>query len=253
MRKLLISLLLVIISFNLSGQVMFPGVVASSKYIETSTLMNGLIGWWKLDESTGSIANEEINDHDATLYGSVGHSTDAVTGYALDFSGATGQYGSVANSNDFDVTTAISVSFYIKFDVAPSGVYQYYVSYTHSTSPYQAMHLYIDGDNALFFAVYNTSGTKYYARTDYGYTFSTGTWYHIVGICPGTASPMGIYVNNVDVSVTVKTLIGTILDYSGSVNIGSSENTLNGRMDDVRIYNRPLTTSEIQELYDKIP
>lgn len=252
MRKLITGILL-IISITASGQVMLPGVVASSGQTSSSTLFNGLIARWDLDESTGTTAAESVNGHDATLYGSIGHSTDAVTGYALDFSGATGQYGSAANHADFQVSTTISVSIWVKFDTAPTTEYTYFLSYNTSGSPYQAMHVYRDGDGAVFFAVYNTSGTKYYARTNYGYSISTGVWYHIVGVCPGTGSAMRIYVNETNAVGASNTLTGTILQFTGPVYLGVTANTFDGRMDNVRIYNRELTTAEISELYDELP
>lgn len=250
MRKILISILFCI-STLASAQMMLPGIVASS--VQTSTLSNGMIAKWELDESTGTTAVEDVNGHDATLYGSVGHSTDAVTGYALDYSGATGQYGSAANHADFQVSTTISVSLWIKFDVVPSAQYIYFLAYNTSSSPYQAMHVYIDTDNALFFAVYNTSGTKYYARSNYSYPFATGTWYHIVGICPGTGSAMKLYINDTNAVGSATTLTGTIYQFNGPVYLGVSANTFNGRMDNVRIYDRELTTAEISELYDELP
>jgi len=253
MRKLLISILLVVASISAPAQMMLPGVIASSVQTETSTLEDGLIARWDFDESTGTLAAESVNGHDATLYGSIGHSTDAVTGYALDFSGSTGQYGSAANHADFQVSTTISVSLWVKFDVVPSAQYIYFLSYSTSGSPYQAMHVYIDGDNTLFFAVYNTSGTKYYARSNYGYSFSTGVWYHIVGICPGTGSAMSLYVNETNAVGAATTLTGTIYQFTGLVYLGLSANTFNGRMDNVRIYDRELTVSEISELYDELP
>ena len=253
MRKLLVAILL-FISTIASGQMMLPGVVASSRYVETSTLNNGLIARWDFDESTGTTAAESVNGHDATLYGSIGHSTDAVTGYALDFSGSTGQYGSAANHADFQVSTTISVSFWIKLDAALPVGYTYFITYSTSGSPYQAMHTYYDADGTLFFAVYNTSGTKYYARSNYGYTLSTGVWYHIVGVCPGTGSAMRLYVNGaIPPNGNSTTLTGTIYQFTSSVFLNVSANTFDGRMDNVRIYNRELTTAEISELYDELP
>jgi len=254
MRKFLISILLVIVSISVSGQMMLPGVVASSRQTSSSTLNNGLIARWDLDESTGTLAVEEVNGHDATLYGSIGHSTDAVTGYALDFSGATGQYGSAANHADFQVSTTVSVSLYVKFDAVPgASEYTYFLSYSTSGAPYQAMHVYRDGDGAIFFAVYNTSGTKYYARTNYGYSLSTGVWYHIVGVCPGTGGAMTLYINETNVVGASNTLTGTIYQFNGPVYLGANANTFNGRMDNIRIYDRELTTAEISELYDELP
>ena len=83
---------------------------------------------------------------------------------------------------------------------------------------------------------------------------SEGYWYHLVGIYDGEA--LRIYV---DSTLEGNSNIGEFTPYSGSASlrIGNILNTnhgnagvFNGKIDDIRIYNRALSEFEINKLYD---
>ena len=76
------------------------------------------------------------------------------------------------------------------------------------------------------------------------------TWYHVVGV--RETDTVRVYVNGVQVA-KVKTL-STAISYGlmnpafiGSKDAGSG--LFNGYLDDIRIYSRPLNSSEVQEIY----
>ena len=74
-----------------------------------------------------------------------------------------------------------------------------------------------------------------------------GEWIHLVAVTDSTNSK--IYLNGTNVSTTVDNL-NPVLD--SVVNLGrwpSSIHYYNGKMDDVRIYNKALTEEEVQMLY----
>jgi hypothetical protein len=88
-------------------------------------------------------------------------------------------------------------------------------------------------------------------------TVAANTWAHVAGMATdGTASGLRIFINGVESSKTT--------DNGGSANPGSLDSTdmwigvrqngsgdtpFLGLLDDIRIYNRALTPSEIQQLY----
>jgi hypothetical protein len=72
---------------------------------------------------------------------------------------------------------------------------------------------------------------------------AVGSWYHLVGVYDG--SNVRIYVNGQEGTPHAKS--GLILDNVGNVDIGWA---LNGAIDDVRIYNKALTASEVRRLYN---
>lgn len=79
-------------------------------------------------------------------------------------------------------------------------------------------------------------------------TISPGNWYHVVGTYNGSSAK--IYVNGLEENST---------DYSGTLDGTSTENnfigkssdaTFNGSIDEVMIFNRSLTATEISDLYN---
>ncbi len=85
-------------------------------------------------------------------------------------------------------------------------------------------------------------------------TLNKNTWYHIVGVLVPGAS-MKIYINGVEQTgnMAYGSLPAGIAVNDQSILIGNdhdAEGTFDGGIDDIRIYNRALSESEIGELYN---
>ena len=85
----------------------------------------------------------------------------------------------------------------------------------------------------------------------YGATaLQTNTWYHVAGVYDAAAGTMTVYLNGqVDAGAQVGTITSTQQDSPENVRIGRRANggyLFNGRVDDVRIYDRALSATEIQ-------
>ena len=65
MRKFLIGLLF-LIPVNIFGQILIPGVIASSISSEPSSLLTDILAYWKYDEDSGTNLNDEVSTHDGT-------------------------------------------------------------------------------------------------------------------------------------------------------------------------------------------
>ncbi|HBU07276.1 MAG TPA: hypothetical protein DEB09_04295, partial [Candidatus Magasanikbacteria bacterium] len=96
------------------------------------------------------------------------------------------------------------------------------------------------------------------ASTDYIYiarptytastTLSVNNWYHIVGTYNGNTS--SIYINGV-LNTSTNSGSFSIGSNTSSLSIGGYvSNYFNGNLDDVRVYNRALSTQEIEKLYN---
>lgn len=106
--------------------------------------------------------------------------------------------------------------------------------------------------NEVFFA--KTSGNKafilyggYENDLTIDFTYTTKTWYHIVALFDGTTAKL--YANNNIIGSSDKASWNTTLD---SLFIGSQCNKMkyhNGKIDELGIWNRALTTEEINKLY----
>jgi hypothetical protein len=86
-------------------------------------------------------------------------------------------------------------------------------------------------------------------------SFTNGQWLHLVGV--GTATSEQLYVNGILVS-NVTGLVSSDIGQATVMNIGRDVSNgggpgyddFDGRMDEVRIYNRALSATEVQQLYD---
>ncbi|MSU74458.1 LamG domain-containing protein [Candidatus Kaiserbacteria bacterium] len=79
------------------------------------------------------------------------------------------------------------------------------------------------------------------------------TWYHIVGVkIPGLISTTSkIYINGIEVPGAVETdMTPNIIDASPVIGRLGVVRYFNGSIDDVRIYNRALSASEVTQLYN---
>ncbi|MBI4018101.1 MAG: LamG domain-containing protein [Candidatus Aenigmarchaeota archaeon] len=84
-------------------------------------------------------------------------------------------------------------------------------------------------------------------------TLSTNVWYHVAGVFV-TNTSLNIYVNGVLENRNVSSVPSSVLDSSVATTIGgrggAAESFFNGTIDEVRLTNRSLNTTEIQEHHE---
>ncbi|MDP4008875.1 MAG: LamG domain-containing protein, partial [bacterium] len=86
-------------------------------------------------------------------------------------------------------------------------------------------------------------------------TYASSQWHHVVFVNTGVAGEQKIYVNGVDDSEVTASETSSF-SYTGphSIRLGRrgvcNDSYRNGKIDDVRIWNRALSSTEIQMLYD---
>ena len=205
------------------------------------------VAYWKLDDGIGIAATDSNgNINPGTL-----HPNDMlwvlgkVGPYALNFNGSN-SYVSVPDSSLLRIAAGSPVTLvaWIKPASLPFAV------------PGEIVGKGVRGVNGYGININGSSvniGSHGGSNFNSTATLTAGNWYHIVGIINGANTK--IYINGVaDASTgTVNTPANTI----DTVNIGAvlttSPNTygnyFNGTIDDVRIYARALTASEIMTLY----
>lgn len=209
----------------------------TSVYLRTgqgSSCDSGLVGWWKLDDSSGTTATDSSgNGNNGTLV-NMDPPTDWISGQvggALDFDGGN-DYVNCGNGESLDITGDITIAFWLYLDnfgsepdIITKG------NYTQSYS------VWINSSGQIRFALNNDRLTS-------NSTLSTGTWYHVAVTREG--SERKIYIDGEeDESDTYGSAIGTT---TGDMTLSSSSYSLNGRLDDVRIYNRALDANEVAQL-----
>ena len=174
-------------------------------------------------------------DSNATLFNSPTYSSSQ--GGYLSFNG-TNQYGTLAG-------TPLNLSAYTK-------CVWFYLNTTFDNN----LISYSDpGGHYMFFGGTNTLYTGHTAWAGFPYTnpsvttFSNSTWYFAT-VTFNTTDGMSLYVNNsLDHTYTAIKTAPT----AGSVNIASYSaggNLLNGRISQVLLYNRALTSQEVIQIYN---
>jgi len=208
--------------------------------------VGGLLAHWKLDgNGTDEQGNNDLSNNGASF-------VSGVDGQSAEM--APNDYFAIQNFNyNSSGHREVTVSAWIK---TTNGGDQVIVSYDRN----EYWRLEINGNGGgtgqIGWDVKTNSG-----QLDFGSNtrVDDGNWHHVVGVYDnGTAK---IYIDGVeDVSTTSGSTFGTGISRYGFVGVGSEAsnfdgnqgpaNFFDGTIDDVRLYDRALSSSEIQDLYD---
>ncbi|OHA42431.1 MAG: hypothetical protein A3H68_00475 [Candidatus Taylorbacteria bacterium RIFCSPLOWO2_02_FULL_46_40] len=214
------------------------------------TLNSGLVGWWTFDgkNMAQNVADSSGLNNNGYMSGFTSTST-AVTpgkiGQALKFDGVN-DYVRAGDIGVDENQSSLTVSFWAKVNSLTRG--EYLVSRYGSGPDLWYFGHEVDNDIAFYTYTAITSTSGYMAN---GFS-ATNVWHHIVGVYDGVR--VRIYVNgvlgtknqgsltgNTNTGVTAPLVIGTFTTATGFAS---------GSLDDVRIYNRALSASEISQLYN---
>ena len=200
-------------------------------------LATNLVSYWKLDESSGNAADASGGGFTLTNNNGVTYSSAVINNGAV-FTRSSSQYLSNTSSTLGLVASNFSFSFWIKV-VSTTLYYTIIGKDTAVSRGYQA---YNDIDGVGF----TIGGTSliFTAKP----TLSTSVFSHIVITQSGTSS--SIYQNG----SLVGTATGASIPSSTAVfeigNDGSYGDYLDGRMDEVGVWSRALTSGEVTQLYN---
>ncbi len=232
--------------------VSFLTIATYAQTIHAATIVKpannlGLVGYWSLNEGTSTIATDFSGNGNTSTLTNMDANTDWVNGKrgkALDFDG-TNDYVNIP-SNLGLTTYPITISAWAKSSATNSGL------------PHTAVALADTASSNRMFAIGFSTTTKAFIRIGniaaYFYDGSQdvidGKWHHLVGVF-NSATDIRLYVDGVlDKSLTTE---GYGIGFN-NVNIGrigrvSPFGYMNGQVDEVRIYNRALSLTEIKSLY----
>ena len=199
-----------------------------------------LVGWWKFDESTGTIASDSSgNGNNGVLKGNpVWKPQGGKTGGAIELSGK-GDYVEISNESAFDIKGQITVSAWVNITDVPQ---EWTGIVTKGDSAWRVSTSY--AKNAFHFGV---AGRDYLNGQ---ITVDSGQWHNVV--CVYNGQQMRIYVDgNPDVTAMQQTGPIATNDFPVCIgeNIEAKGRCFHGLIDDVRIYNYALSENEIGELY----
>ncbi|RKY10123.1 MAG: hypothetical protein DRP66_00455 [Planctomycetota bacterium] len=208
----------------------------------------GLVGWWKLDETSGTTANDSSgNDNHGTLKNMSGDEwTGGVIDGALEFDG---NNDSVLAPSMAVPETAFTFALWFKPDADwsfASGTERFFdwMDAAGTSRPYWTFNM--GGDGKIGLGVY-IDGVKYNNIKTTTSSWSSADWHHLAVTWDGT--DFKVYVNAVQEGPAV-THSGSHFANSGLCIGKRREGTwrFDGLLDDVRIYNRALDADEIAAL-----
>ncbi|QQS39311.1 DUF2341 domain-containing protein [Candidatus Woesebacteria bacterium] len=209
-------------------------------------LIQGLVGYWPMDETTGNPSDKSGNSTTLTNNNSTAF-TAAKFGNSGELNG-TSQYFEAADSAHLSVTGSLTLSAWINPDDT-TGSQNIVGKWDGTNTSYL---LALEGNEVR---MYIDSASNYQATTALDITANIFT--HVVGTYNAESQTLKIYANGVEIPSTQSgTIPSSINDNAGETVIGADDSAANyfdGHIDDVRIYNRTLSPADIQNLYNWAP
>lgn len=203
-------------------------------------LSSGLLGYYPF---SGNANDESGNDNHGVVYGA-DLTTDGANTNDNAYHFSNNSYISIENVAAFDDLSEFTLSAWVNPDFL--NVHNNIIS---KVTPNRDFNLQLTnvGIDAHF-----AEGSTYYRAWFNDYTISLNTWTHIVSTWDGTN--WKIYINGDLVKVSADYNVEPLWN-GGYMTIGNllpnSHEGFNGKIDDVRIYNRVLTSCEIDYLSEE--
>ncbi|MBY0424878.1 MAG: LamG domain-containing protein, partial [Cytophagales bacterium] len=210
-------------------------------------LSNGLVGSYPFDGNANDLSG--LGNNGTVTGASLANDRFGNPNSSYSFNGID-QFISIGNNNSLKMQNGLSISVWIKpYTIPTSGLYNIISDHAPGEAVDGSGKVLRFAGNEIQFIVYGVYafGNAIYAR----YTFPTSEgnkWHHIVGTYDG--SLVKLYIDGVLVDQISNNL--PIAVNNNPLLIGKSGygEYFNGEMDDLRIYNRGLTSDEVSALYN---
>lgn len=214
------------------------------------TLTTGLIGYWKFDDGSGTNAVDSSGeDNTANLVRPATWGVGIVGG-CVSLNGTNGYVRVPSQPNLEQITNAVTIATWIK--ISPTGdmqtIARKVLDENTNLYPYAAYDLVIQDNGTNFTPRMGVTRADSTRGLAYGNTHNYGSWYYLVGTYDGTN--VTIYVNGVQEGIAA--FSGAIIQTPAPLCIGrygTVAETVNGSIDEFRLYNRALSGSEVLNLY----
>ncbi|MDD4924653.1 MAG: LamG domain-containing protein [Dehalococcoidales bacterium] len=248
-RKLLFIIVLPVVLLISTGVALgLNGFFGGGGSILADTFARGLVGYWSFDEGSGSIAYDASgNGNDGILTNEPTWAAGKIAG-ALELDG-TNDYAVVSDNDALDPysgSLTISTWVYLNNISSPNRQIvskEIWVSNTHGYL------MQISSGNVSIKIGDGTNAVTLTSDTD----LNTNTWYHLVAVFDRSGDE-SIYINGaLDDASSIISVTGDI-NPSAPFYIGIERtftNYFSGKIDEVRIYNRALSATEVRYHYNR--
>ncbi len=214
----------------------------------------GPIAHWMLDDGTGTTAVDSAGGNDGTLFNWPATPTwvAGVLNGGLSFDGSNDR----VDVGTFDVAgSGLTLMGWFNADALPDTTDPRLISKASSTAEADAwwqLSILTNAGTANIRLRAKAGGTTS-TLVDSSTSLNAGEWYFAVGTYDAATGEMKLYLNGIEVASQIHPVAGP-LSTNGSVPValganGSPEQFFDGVLDDLRIYDRALSASEIADRY----
>lgn len=203
------------------------------------------VGWWKMDENTGTAANDSMgNSTTGTLTNTPTWATGKLNS-AVSFAGSN-QHVLIADDSDFDFADDEDMTLTTWFKHTTASAQEIILS-KYAAAGYKIV-MESDGDITCGLD-YDATWTPTDSATSTLATYDDGNWHHIACIKTGATS-LSLYIDGIligsDSSLTATNILTNADPLYLGIDDDGATNDFTGTLDDVRIYRYPLTLQQIR-------
>jgi hypothetical protein len=234
-----------------------PSINLTVKNAVNNNLVAGLAAYWKCDDGKGI----QLIDSQAALVGTLQTGASWSTGVfdgAVSFDGLTG-FIEVPDTQSLHISGNLSLACWVKQSSLPaSPALMYYLEKGLDDHDNYAMGVQASsGGLKLFFEFEDPSGINHHYLQSGTVGLTVGQWTHVALVFDDTANTVrffkdGSQVGSVPVTESLNGSVTAPLQI-GRENFAGYEWPYSGSLDDLRIYNRALTASEVAALAQSHP
>jgi hypothetical protein len=236
MKKIILLLSLCVSSILLKAQNV-------PSYVPT----NGLVGWWPF---SGNAIDSSGNGNNGTVNNGAALTTDRFgnTNAAFDFDGLDDYISATPSLPTGSAPRTVSCWFKTTAGAIPTSQYPNYQTMTGWGSPFGGPIIFPQHVVAPTGRAYFESGSGGNQLNSQG-AVNDGTWHQIVTTYDGAGSRVKMYIDGVLHDSSAIVTLGTASSYFGIGNVSWANIPFRGQIDDVGLWNRALTASEVSNLY----
>ncbi len=225
-------------------------LVLSAPAAALAEVTNGLVGWWTFNEGSGTTAADSSSRfgataHDGTLTNGPTWSTGP-RGGAVTFDGSD-DYILVGDAASLQIPNFTVMLWLYPTNLA-MGQWQPLVTKTNNGGQNRNYGLYLNLSNPTVHYSFQAIDCTTFRSYDSTGNITANQWTHIAMTYNGTA--LSLYMNGrLDSSQTISGTPCMTTDPLRISEATATYRTVYGSIDDVRIYNRPLSAAEIRDVY----
>jgi len=228
----------------------YPSVYEVGSTLELTPIERDpdLVGYWKLDEGSGNITDSSGNGNSGTPFGSLTYGESGKMGSAIRFTTSSDYFSIPYSINSFAMESGQDKTwlFWAKRNAIIGSASELALSDG-------ALGIYFRDNGAYGGLMVVTTGAIQYTKTRVSGVLSTINdlqWHHYAMVWNRNGN-LEIFMNGSPVSITtVKDLSDGYSEDWSSAGTERTIGRIQGNLDEIRVYNRTLSASEIQAIYN---